>query len=208
MRITPSSRPHSEEEWRDWLARGASFGQLVAGGRSGWPLVVPVHFVLDGDVVLVHLARGNPLADAIAHDDRVVLAVVDDHAYVPGAWRAPEGTDPRAGVPTSYYTAVQLRCRAELLDDPEAKAELLRAQLASFEPGDYADPGPDGPNGRLLSGIFGLRLHVVEVLARFTYDDHKPVEAQQAVAARLDARGTDRDRAAAAQLRRRIAARG
>ena len=48
-------------------------------------------------------------------------------------------------MPTSYYTAVQLLCRAEVVDDPDEKAAILATQLGHFEPADSvrvtADPG-------------------------------------------------------------------
>ena len=40
----------------------------------------------------------------------------------------------RSGVPTSYYATVQARVDVEVVDDPDAKADLLTRQLAHFEP--------------------------------------------------------------------------
>ena len=45
----------------------------------------------------------------------MVLTLAVDWAYVEAAWNAAPGTDPDLGVPTSYYTAVQLLCRAEVV---------------------------------------------------------------------------------------------
>jgi len=87
--------------------------------------VVPTHFVLDNDQqVLVHLARPNPVWSALQANPQVVLSIVDDYAYVPTTWRAPAGTSGEEGVPTSYYAAVQLQCHAEIVDDPDEKADL------------------------------------------------------------------------------------
>jgi hypothetical protein len=43
----------------------------------------------------------------------------------------PTGTDLLVYVPTSDYTAVQLRCLAEVVDGPAGKADLLARQLAT-----------------------------------------------------------------------------
>ena len=48
----------TREEWQGVLA-GADFGQLITAGHvDGYPVVVPTHFLYDGDAtVLLHLAR-------------------------------------------------------------------------------------------------------------------------------------------------------
>jgi transcriptional regulator len=140
----------------------------------------------------------------------VRLAVVGDYAYIPGYWRAKEGTSETDGVPTSYYTAVQFVCRPTVVDDAEGKAEILRAQLADFQPeGGHADVAVDqAPYGRMLSGIRGVRLAVLQVVAKFKYDDAKPVEHRERVIDHLEERGHGLDAAAARQQRRRLAAVG
>ncbi|MEV4099383.1 FMN-binding negative transcriptional regulator [Nonomuraea sp. NPDC049649] len=195
-----------EAEWRDWIADGHDFGQLAVNGPPGEPpVVVPTHFVCDGGDLLIHLARPNPVWQAVEHDPQVTFTVIGDYAYVPGTWRAAPGLAPRDGVPTSYYAAVQFTCRAHLVDDPQAKADLLTRQLARFQPGDHAEVAAGRPPyGRLLSGIRGLRLQVTGVRAKFKYDDHKSAEHRAAVAARLTARGQGLDAPAAAQQRRRL----
>ncbi|MGW7817604.1 hypothetical protein ACWGLF_05595 [Streptomyces puniciscabiei] len=92
------------------------------------------------------------------------------------------------------------------VDDPEAKAGLLRRQLAQFQPdGDHATVAVDQPTyGRMLTGIRGLRLEVTDVPAKFKYDDHKPVEHRSTVAERLTERGQGLDVPTARQQLRRL----
>jgi transcriptional regulator len=112
MLVHPWDAAVDEDEWRHWLGGGRDFGQLISVG-NGWPVVVPTHFVVDDDLVLVHLARPNPIWDSIEATGRAVLSVLDDYAYIPTYWRVePEGAE-TGRVPTSYYSAVQLRCEAE-----------------------------------------------------------------------------------------------
>jgi len=207
--VHPWDAAFSEDEWRTWLAAGRDFGQLVVADPAGWPAVVPTHFTVDDErTVLVHLARPNPVWRLIAAQPRVVLTVVDDDAYVPTTWRAAPSGPARDGVPTSYYAAVQLRCQAEIVDDPEDKAELLRRQLRILQPEqEHAPVSVDNPPyARLLPGIRGLRLHVVDVLAKFKFDDHKPAEHRLAVADRLQQRDQGHDRGARSEQLRRLQA--
>jgi transcriptional regulator len=207
MLIHPWDAALDDGEWQAWLDDGHDFGQLVATAADAWPMVVPTHFCRgEQGELLVHLARPNPLWPLIERDPRVTLSVVDDYAFIPTTWRAPQGTPPEQGVPTSYYAAVQLRCEAELVDDPAEKAALLLRQLAHFQPaGDHADVAVgQPPYGRLLSGIRGLRLHVVGVTAKFKYDDRKPHEHRTQVAEQLQQRATGRNLAARAQQLRRL----
>lgn len=140
----------------------------------------------------------------------VRLAVTSDYAYIPSYWRAKAGGPDEDGVPTSYYSSVQFVCTAEVVDDPQAKADILVAQFADVQPegGHSAVSVDDGPYARMLAGIRGLRLTVLRTEAKFKYDDHNPVEHRERVSARLDERGHGLDRGAAAQQRRRLEAIG
>ncbi|CAL9426816.1 hypothetical protein SUDANB6_01967 [Streptomyces sp. enrichment culture] len=207
MFIQPWDAGLDEAEWQTWIADGHDFGLLSVNGPPGQaPVAVPTHFTGGAGHLLIHLARPNPVWEAIEHDPNVLFTVFGDYAFIPGPWRAKAGTPPTDGVPTSYYTAVQFTCRAHIVDDPAAKAELLRRQMAHFQPdGDHA-PVEAGrpPYGRMLPGIRGLRLDVTDVRAKFKYDDHKPVGQRADVAGRLAERGRGLDAQAARQQLRRL----
>lgn len=195
-----------DDEWRKWLA-DRDFGQLIAGGRDrDLPVVVPTHFVFDGDsLVRLHLARPNPVWEALEERPRALLTVIDDHTYIPSDWNADPGTPPEQGVPTSYYATVQLGCDVRIVDDPDAKATLLDRQLAHFEPGSARVPLAEGAEGdrRLLPGIRGIELTVTDVRAKFKYGGNKTAEHRGDIAARLEERGSRADIAARSHLLRR-----
>ncbi|MGW3352136.1 FMN-binding negative transcriptional regulator [Nonomuraea rubra] len=206
MLIHPWDAALDDEEWRSWL-RTRDFGQIAVNGVAGAPpVVVPTHFLYDGDAeVLLHLARPNPIWAALEASPVAVVSVHDDYAYIPTSWRS---DSPETGVPTSYYAAVQLVCLAEIVDDGEGKAEILRRQLAHHQPaGDHGVVAADaGPYRRNLSAIRGLRLRVEEVRAKFKYDGHRPAELRERVARGLAERGLPGDAGALSQQRRRSAA--
>lgn len=212
MLIHPWDAALEPAEWQRWVAATDRFGMLVVNNvdPARAPIVVPSHFTVAGDELLMHLARPNPVWPHLEAAAEVRLAVVGDYAYIPTYWRAGPGVPDHDGVPTSYYTSVQFLCRPTVIDDPQAKAEILDAQLADFQPeGRHAALAADTPPyGRLLAGVRGIRLEVLRVDAKFKYDDHKPVEHRERVSDRLAQRGSGLDSAVAAQQRRRLAAIG
>lgn len=191
----------TEPEWRAFVA-AHPFGELVAAGRDrSVPVIVPTQFVLTGDEILIHLVGRNPVWDAIAENDRVVLAVSGDWAYVPSDWKVVGDEDPRRGIPTTYYASVQLTGRARVETAPEEVAAVLRAQLGVLQPGvDVVDPAEHGAR---LRAIRGLRIAVDEVRAKFKYGGNVDDGHRRAVLDRLEERDGPGDAAAAAHLRRR-----
>ena len=212
MLIHPWDAAIDADEWREWLAGTDCFGTLAVNNIDPHqaPLLVPAHFTLAGEQLVLHLARPNPVWRHLEAAALVRVAVVGDYAYIPSYWRAEAGGPDEDGVPTSYYTSVQLVCRPTIVDDPQGKVEILRAQFADLQPeGGHADVSVDAPPyGRMLSGIRGVRLQVIEVEAKFKYDDHNPVDHRERVTAHLEERDRGVDRGAAAQQRRRLAALG
>ena len=146
MLIHPWDAALDAAEWQDWVASTDRFGMLAVNNLDPThaPVVVPTHFTVAGDELLIHLARPNPVWPHLEAATEVRLAVIGDYAYVPTYWRAKAGGPDEDGVPTSYYTAVQFACRPTVVDDPSAKAELLTAQLADFQPeGRHAEVNDD-----------------------------------------------------------------
>jgi transcriptional regulator len=205
--VHPWDAPLDDDEWRSWLLRH-DFGQLIAPGDGrDLPVVVPTHFLYDGaTTVRLHLAKPNPVWAALRERPRALLTVVDDYTYVPSDWQAAPGSPPELGIPTSYYATVQLSCDVQVLDDPVETTEILRAQLAHFEPaGGYLEP--DATHDlyrRRLPGIRGLVLTVTGVRAKFKYGGNKEAAHRQLLAERLAERAGPADAAARAHLLRRL----
>jgi transcriptional regulator len=192
----------SDAEWRAFLA-DHDFGELIVPGVGrDLPIVVPTHFIYDGDkTVLLHLAQPNPVWEALAERPRALLSVFGAYTYIPGHWNQDE-----YGVPTSYYAAVQLACDAEVLGDPAQIAAILERQLAHFQPEGRHAPVEPGDNryGKLLGSIRGIRLSVTDVRAKFKFGANRTVEHRKVVAAKLAERGRPLDIEARANVMRRI----
>ena len=159
MLYRPSDTPFDDDEWRAFL-REHDFGQLIAAGVGRTvPVIIPAHFIYDGAAtILLHLARDNSILAALAENPVAVMAVIGAYTYIPTDWNANPGEAVEYGVPTSYYAAVQATGVCEIIDDPEALAELLRTQLAHFQPSGGHAPvtAGDTPYGRQLPAIRGV----------------------------------------------------
>lgn len=209
--ITLLIRKHdraSDEEWRIFLVQH-DFGQLIAGGRDRHvPVIVPTHFVFDGDkTISLHLARANPVWDALSENASAVVSVVGAYTYIPtdinGGTAEPEGY----GVPTSYYAAVQVTGWCETVEGDEI-AEILNAQLQHFQPeGGHAvvEPG-ENPYARQFNAIRGLRLEMTEVRAKFKFGGNKTAEHRLKIAEFLAGRTDPLSAEARSHLLRRARA--
>jgi len=155
--IHPWDASLESAEWQEWLGHTDRFGVLAVNNADPGqaPVLVPTHFTVAGDELLVHLARPNPVWAHLEAATEVRLAVVGDYAYIPTYWRAKAGGPDEDGVPTSYYAAVQFVCRPTIVDDPEGKVDILTTQLGDFQPeGGYATVAVGAaPYGRMLRGI-------------------------------------------------------
>lgn len=212
MLIHPWDAALDPDEWQNWLASTDRFGTLAVNNvdPTHAPIVLPTHFTVAGDELLVHLARPNPVWPHLEAATEVRMTVIGDYAYIPTYWRAKAGGPDEDGVPTSYYSAVQFVCRPTIVDDPQGKVDLLSAQLGDFQPeGGHATLATDSPPyGRMLAGIRGVRLAVLRVDAKFKYDDANPVDHRERVIGHLEQRNHGLDAGAAAQQRHRLTAIG
>ncbi len=202
MLIREWDTPVDDDEWRAFV-RANAFGHLVAGGRGrDLPVVVPTQFVLDGDTVVLHLAGPNPIWGAIDENPHVVLSIAGDWAYIPSSWKAVGDEDPRRGIPTTYYAAVQLTGAATVIADPDGVAAILRTQLGDVQPEvDVVDPAEHGAR---LRAIRGLGIELTEVRAKFKYGANVDADHRSAIHRRLGERDAPGDAAARRHLGRRL----
>lgn len=191
MLIHRHDAPLGEDEWRAFLSTH-DFGELIAPGRDrDLPIVVPTHFVWDGaHEVVLHLAKPNPVWDALAERPRALLSVFGAYTFIPGHWNQDE-----YGVPTSYYAAVQLACDARVTDEETEIAAILERQLDHFQPEGMHAPVEPGGNryGQLIPSVRGIVLTVTGVRAKLKFGTNRTVEHRQAIAEKLGERGTPLD---------------
>ena len=203
MLIHRHDAPLDDAEWRAFL-KEHDFAELIAPGQGrDLPVVVPTHFLWDGDKeVVLHLAKPNPVWDALAERPRALLSVFGAYTYIPGHWNQDE-----YGVPTSYYAAVQLACDVEVIAEPARVAEILERQLAHFQPEGKHAPvlaGGEDRYGKLLPNIRAIRLAVTDVRAKLKFGTNRTVQHREVVAEKLRERGAPLDLEARSHVLDRI----
>lgn len=194
MLIRPHDAGTDDSQWRDFVT-SQGFGQIAVSGTGAVPVVVPTQFVLAGDRVHLHLAKPNPIFEALEATPKAVLTVAGDWAYIPGAWKAIGDEDPTLGIPTTYYAGVQLIGSVTVSDDPEDIAATLRTQLADVEPdGGLQDPMVHVGQFRVIRS---LRLDIEEVRSKFKYGGNADADHRASVKHHLESRNGPGDTAAA-----------
>ena len=110
--------------------------QLRPSGRCGTPSRCPRRRAdavpARGGHIGLHLVRTNPLFAARGRDPACLLSVAGDWAFIPSSWKAIGDEDPRLGIPTTYYGAVQFAGTATVHDErevPGSVSAVLRRQL-------------------------------------------------------------------------------
>jgi hypothetical protein len=110
MLIHPWDAAIDTAEWQHWLASTDRFGVLAVNNldHANAPIVLPLHFTVAGDELLLHLARPNPVWPHLEAAAEVRLAVTGDYAYIPTYWRSAAqrlsmslGPRPKSSLPSS-----------------------------------------------------------------------------------------------------------
>ena len=165
---------------------------------------LPVLYCRDGEQIELrgHWARPNPQA---RHAGLALAIVHGPNAYVSPAWYPDK--ESQARVPTWNYAVAHLDGQLETFDDEATLADLVGQLSRQHEAavGSHWQFDPAQPDQRSqLRGIIGFRLRVDRVTLKFKFNQNHPPANRIAVADRLDALGSERERAVAALMRERL----
>lgn len=181
MHPNPTFRKMSRAQNIDFASE-IGFGVLAVADGKGAPLLSHVPFVLDGDDVLFHLVRSNPMVRFLSEPRVARLAVNGPHGYVSPDWYGIS-----VQVPTWNYIAVHLTGNCELLPQ-ERLREILDATSDRFEarlapkPPWTMDKMPDDVATRMMRQIVPCRLRIEEVDGTWKLGQNKPEEVRMAAA--------------------------
>jgi transcriptional regulator len=171
------------------LMREHPFASLISCDDEGLPYVthLPLHLEerAEGLVLLGHCAKPNAHWRYLAARPKAVATFLGPHAYL-----SPKVYPDLQRVPTWNYVAVHCTVQARLVEDPLAKDRLLKKLIADHEPA-YADQWrglPEDFAHKLLAGIVGFELQVLDVQCKIKLNQHRP-ESHAAMKAAYEAAG-------------------
>lgn len=179
----------------------ATLVALPSGHAAHVPLVAATR---DHERVLVgHVARASPLADAIVSGSELLAIFRGPHAYISPFDYDPDGRDPGKQVPTWNYVASEVRGRARVLDALETR-EALHQLAARFDARGWTDASlPDGyREGLGVRAIVAFELPLTEVTGKDKLGQNRTSAQRLAAADALERREDPRDRHVGRLMRR------
>lgn len=175
------------------LMREHPLASLISTDGDGLPFVthLPLHLEQrEGRLWLLgHCAKPNPHWRYLQERPAALVTFLGPHAYL-SASVYPDV----ARVPSWNYLAVHCTVRSTLIEDRAAKDALLKKLIADHEPAYAAQWRSLGEEfaGRMLAGIVGFELEVLQVQCKLKVNQHRP-ESHGALRARYAA-GNERER--------------
>lgn len=191
------------DEIRAFVAAVGS-AELVTVGADGYPRATLLPVVWHEDRVIVHFARANPHWREIEQDAPVLLVCRGSQAYISPSWYATKAEHGRV-VPTWNYSAVQIRGRIRIHDDPAWVREAVtlltdQHEQPRAEPWQVTDAPEQYVEGQ-LKAIVGAEILVESATGKAKLSQNRSDADRAGVVTGLEAEGTPGATAVADQMR-------
>jgi transcriptional regulator len=168
----------------DALIRANPFGLLV-GELEGSPFATQLPFLLDGDRLLSHFARGNPHWKAIDGQTEMLAVFSGPHAYVSPRWYESD-----QAVPTWNYAAVHVYGAPRVIEDAGRVRELLDRLVVEYEGDAWSLDGQDVDfTDRMSRGIVAFEMPIERIEGKFKLSQNRPDEDRRRVIAEFEKPG-------------------
>ena len=168
----------------DEFVRTNPFGLLV-GELEGSPFATHLPFLLDGDRLLSHFARGNPHWQAIDGQTAMLTVFSGPHAYVSPRWY-----ESSQAVPTWNYVAVHGYGAPRLIDDAGQVRDLLDRLVREYEKDAWSLDGLDADFlDRMSRGIVAFEMPIERIEGKFKLSQNRPAGDRHRVIAEFERPG-------------------
>lgn len=177
---TPTAFAEDRLEAKHGLIRSYPLGMLIVPSVPSADLVPFALYPDEGEaglgVLRAHVARANPLWQALAEGGDCLVAFQGPQAYVSPNWYPGKAANPKQ-VPTWNYAMVQVRGTARVVQDAAWLHRLL-ADLTTVhegalpEPWSIADAPADFIEG-LLKAIVGIEIPVAAITGKWKVSQNR-----------------------------------
>jgi len=187
MYAPPSFRITEPERLRA-LAGAIRFATLVVNGAEG-PVAAHLPLVFEGESLIGHLARANPLARLVAPGVPALAVFVGPSAYVTPSWYASKREHGKV-VPTWNYVAVQVRGTLTPVTEGEDLHAIVR-QLTEAQEGAREAPwavedAPEDFIAGMMKAIIGFRMAVTSLEGTAKLSQNRPAADREGVRAGME----------------------
>ncbi len=181
--------------------------------HQGELLVNHIPLLLDADrgehgTLVGHVARANPVWQALAAGALSVAVFTGPQAYVSPNWYPSKHAHGKA-VPTWNYSVVHAHGVPQAFEDPQRVLDVVSRLTQVHEAGQalpwQVSDAPADYIARLLQAIVAVEIPVQRWEGRWKVSQNRPTPDQQGVAAGLNGLGTPAATAMAALVRQRTA---
>ncbi|WP_300527375.1 FMN-binding negative transcriptional regulator [Maricaulis sp.] len=184
MYIPPHFMMQDEAEMRS-LMRSYDFALVLAPGMPDLAAThIPLKLSDERHVLIGHVARHNPIAEAIRAGQEAMAVFTGPHAYVSPTWYS----NPAREVPTWNYVAVHAFGRFIPLEGEEAERSLS-SQIADFEAEWRITDIPEKQRARLEAGLQAFELEIHRLQGKAKLSQNKSVSERLKLAEALNERG-------------------
>jgi len=168
----------------DAVICGNPFGLLI-GTLDGSPFATHLPFLLDGDRLLAHFARGNPHWKSIDGRTEMLAVFSGPHAYVSPRWY-----ESAQAVPTWNYVAVHVYGTPRAIEDAGMVRELLDRLVAEYEGDAWSLDGQDVDfMERMSRGIVAFEMPIQRIEGKFKLSQNRSEGDRYRVTAELEGSG-------------------
>ncbi|MCG7494954.1 FMN-binding negative transcriptional regulator [Thalassobius sp. Cn5-15] len=187
------------------FAAEQGFGMVALNGPGGLPHLAHVPFLIEGDRVLFHLVRSNPIVRALKSGTMLRCVVRGPHGYISPDWYGVPDQ-----VPTWNYVAVQIDGRGQILDQDllpallDRLSERFETALAPKPVWKMSKMDPDAL-ARMMRMIVPVQMQISAVTGTWKLSQNKDDAVRLAAADGVVAAALDPQAAALAALMRDLA---
>jgi nitroimidazol reductase NimA-like FMN-containing flavoprotein (pyridoxamine 5'-phosphate oxidase superfamily) len=197
----PEDYSHDPGEFES-IAGAALVGYLGILTPDGYPRVVPLNFVNDGQVIYFHGAGGGEKFNVLKDSPRITFSIDIPYSVIPSYWISKTS----AGGATMFFKSALVKGRCRIVEGLEEKIHALELLMKKYQPeGNYKPIRADDPAYQsLLDKTIVFRIDADRFDIKTKFHQKKSAEHKRKLIRLLEERNQGPDLATAALLKELI----